>query len=115
MSTQGVQPALPNPAYPYVVSSYAADGSEIRKFSDQRIASEIDNLIASANLDPGQHFALVVKYHDDPTSNVLRGAVMFRKDVDILGKTVEWSFGGVLSHDFDTGDTTKEAGMVVKL
>jgi hypothetical protein len=106
------------PLYPYVVKATAADGSEIRKFADERVASAIDAAITSANLQPGQSTAIIVTYKD-PTSGpglgTIRGAVMFRKEMSLLGKRVDWSLVGTLSHDFSTGTNRKEAGMVIRL
>ena len=110
---------MSTPAYPYKVVGTAADGSEIRRFTDEKIAGEIDSLIASANLAKDQSAALIVKYSD---SGTLRGAVMTRKYTETPGwlpfwkqKKVEWSFAGIVSHDFKTGATSKEVAMVVRL
>lgn len=102
--------------YQYAVTGTAADGSEIRKFADTNIAGYIDKAIATANLKPEQTAAVVVTYEDNSGgSKVVRGAVMVRKEKDILGKHVDFSLVGVLSHDFTTGSTKKEAGLVIKL
>lgn len=111
--------------YPYTVAGTATDGSEIRKFADSRIASAVDDAIASAALKPGQSTAVIVTYRDDtatPGAGVLRGAVMTRKEVTVpswvpflKSKKAEWSFAGVLSHDFANSNTVKEAGVVIRL
>lgn len=114
----------PDPAYPYKVAS-TAGGSEIRRLADERAASAIDDAIKSANLSADQTTAIVVTYRDDsttPGAGVLRGAVMKRMDTTVPSwvpflktKKVQWSFAGVLSHDFASGNTTKEVGAVIRL
>lgn len=115
----------PSPAYPYRVVATASDGSEIRKFANERIASAIDDAIATANLKPGQSTAVIVTYKDasgTPGGGVLRGAVMKRMETTVPSwvpflktKKVEWSFAGVVSHDFANSNTVKEAGLVIRL
>ena len=109
----------PTPAYPYKVAGMTAGGDEIRRFADEKIASQIDDAIASANLKADQSTAIIVKYNDAGT---LRGAVMKRFESKvptwvpfIKSKKVEWSFAGIVAHDFKTGDTSKELGLVVRL
>lgn len=109
---------MPSSLYPYRVVSLTPDGNEIRRFADEKIASQIDDAIASANLKADQSTAIIVKYDD---RGVLRGAVMRRFETKVpswipflSSKKVEWSFAGVLVHDFGAGDTRKEAGMVVR-
>ena len=113
------------PAYPYKVASTTPDGSEIRKFADAQIAKGIDDAIASANLKADQSTAVMVTYRDEsatPGAGVLRGAVMKRMESKVPGwvpflktKKVEWSFVGVVSHDFANSNTVKEAGLVIRL
>lgn len=109
-----VQPL--KPLYAYKVAGTAADGSEIRKFGDDNIAGAIDRAIATADLKPDQTVAIVVTYEDNSgESKVVRGAVMVGKETNVFGKKVDFSLVGVLSHDFSTGSTKKEAGLVIKL
>jgi len=110
-------PAAPVP-YDYRVVGTARDGSEIRKFGDAQVASAIDAAIASANLKVGQNGAVVVTYQDpgDGSKGSIRGAVMIRKDVgSFFGRKVDFTFAGVLTHDLGTGNTRKEAGIVVRI
>jgi len=126
----GTPSALPttlpaDPRYPYVVKGTGSDGSEIRKFANERVASAIDDAIASANLKPGQSTAIVVTYKDSDTggsAGTIRGAVMKRVETTgpswipfLKSKKIEWSFAGVLSHDLSTGSTRKEAGVIIRL
>ena len=108
----------PVPAYNYKVVGTANDGSEIRKFGDAQTAKFIDAAIASANLKVNQNGALIVKY-EDPAGigkGVIRGAVMVRKDVGTLFKRkVDFTFVGVLSHDFATGGNAVDVGAVVRI
>lgn len=108
------QPVVP-PAYvpyKYKVTGLAADGSEIRKFSDERIASQIEAAVKSVTWKDGQNLA-IVGYTD---GQMVRGALLVKKTVSgPFGKSIDFSFAGVLSHDFTTGDTKKEAGFVVQL
>lgn len=107
------------PAYSYRVVGTTPEGSEIRKFADARIAGAIDDAIASANLKGEQTTAIMVTYKDEsatPGGGVLRGAVMKKLEsavptwIPFLSKKkVEWSFVGVISHDFANSNTTKEA------
>jgi hypothetical protein len=114
------------PAYPYTVVGYDSGGSEIRKFANEQVASQIDSALASANLKPGQSTAVVVTYKEPSGvglgKGTLRGAVMRQTEVQVpswvpflKSKKVEWSFVGVLSHDFSNSNTTKEAGMIFRL
>lgn len=112
----------PLPAYPYRVVGTTTDGSEIRKMADQRVASAIDDAIASANLSGEQSTALLVTYRDEADGGVLRGAVMKKLETRVptwlpfwKTKKVEWSFVGTVSHNFATSNTVKEAGFIIRL
>lgn len=105
-------------AYPYKVIGTARDGSEIRKFTADKIASAIDSALAASDLKVNQNAAVVVTYSDAAAGGpgVIRGAVMVRKEVGTFFKRkVEFTFAGVLSHDFSTGDNRKEAGLVIRI
>jgi hypothetical protein len=105
-------------AYDYKVVGTAKDGTEIRKFANAQLASAIDAAIASANLKSSQTAAVIVTYHD-PTATegaTIRGAVMVRKEVGTWwNRKIEFTFAGVVTHDFSSGDTRKEAGMVIRI
>lgn len=111
-------PAAPPVPYDYKVVGTARDGSEIRKFSDAAIASSIDAAIASAGLKVNQNAAVVVTYQDpgDGTGGTIRGAVMVRKEVGTFwNRKAEFTFAGVLTHNLSTGNTRKEAGLVIRI
>jgi len=105
-------------SYPYKVVGTARDGSEIRKFGDAAVASAIDSAIASSGMKVDQNAALVVTYNDAAAGGpgVIRGAIMVRKEMGTFFKRkVEFTFAGVLSHDFSTGDNRKEAGLAIRI
>lgn len=90
----------------YKVVGTSQDGTELRKANDAAIGAQIDRAVQQ--LKPGERWAIIGYAHDDGTNRKVSGALVVKVDGPW---GTDFSFAGVLSHDFATGDTVKELGV----
>jgi hypothetical protein len=95
--------------YDYVVTGIDANGSEIRKFADSAISAAVDKVLA-ASLGADDHFAIVGHYTSE--GNLIQGAIMGK--VPLVGGKFDFTWMGVVSHSFATGDNRAEAWIAFK-
>lgn len=106
-------PLQPSYSSMYHVAGTNDQGQELRKFNDAAIQAQIDRAIAQARLkEDGKHAAIIAYATSSGATQQLSLAAMFRVDGP-WGS--DFSFAGVLTHDFTTGDNRGEAAAVFRI
>jgi hypothetical protein len=96
----------------YKVAGTNEQGVELRKFNDAAIQTQIDRAVASARLkEDGKTFAIVGYATEVNGHRQVSGALIIRADGPW---GTDFSFAGVLTHDFTTGDDRKELGVRIR-
>jgi hypothetical protein len=90
----------------YYVAGVNEQGEELRKFNDAAIQEQIDRAVAG--MRPEDHFTVVAYATEQNGERKVTGAALYRLDGPW---GVDFSFVGIFTHDFSTGDNRKEVGI----